>query len=65
MVLCVVKIDPQEKGHDLTEDRGGRSAGYAHFRETEQAENQDRVKNNVQNGAEPLGQHGIKVFPVD
>lgn len=59
MVHPGVEIDRQNGGHDLSDDGGGGGAGYPHFGEGTDAEDEDRVQNNIDDGAQSLGEHGL------
>ena len=55
-------IEPDRKQHrdDLTENGSECGTGCAHFRKTEVTEDQDRVKDNIQDGARSLRDHRVK-----
>ena len=60
LVLCEVKITSYTACHDLTQHCCGRRARDAQFWETEKAEDHDRVKDDVDDGAGRLGDHTVK-----
>ena len=58
-VLSVVQHHCQDKGDDLADDGGHRSAGDLHAGQAEIAEDQDRVQDDVDDCAGALGDQGI------
>ena len=62
LVPGFIEEDSQHSGKDLSEYGGRRGSGNAHFGEAEQAEDHDRVENNIDDGAQALGVHGVNGF---
>ncbi len=55
-----IEEDREQRCDDLPEYGSKRRSGHAHFRETEVAEDENRVKNDIQNCAESLRDHRVK-----
>ena len=62
MVYSQIEADSENSGNTLSENRGNGSAFNPHGRESEIAEDQDRIQNNIDQGAGTLGDHGIECF---
>ena len=60
LVFVKVKENTERHGNNLTEYSGCGSACNAHFRETEVAEDQDRVKNDIDDRSDSLCDHSIE-----
>ena len=60
-VLVFGKVEKQGKQHadDLPSDRGYSGTGYLHPGKSEQAEDQDRIHNDVDDGSQSLGDHVV------
>ena len=58
-ILFQIQENGHTKGNDLPDDGCGGGAGDLHPRKTEHSENQNRVKDDVNDGTETLCEHGI------
>ena len=59
LVHLQVKDNCQPCRHNLSEYRSRRCARNTHFGKAKEAENQNRVENNINHCAQTLGNHGI------
>ena len=59
LIKAQVQEQAQTGGDRLSEDRGQGGAGYAQSGKAAQAEDHDRIKNNIDNGAGGLGDHTV------
>ena len=59
-VILQIEDDDQDRTGPLTDDRGQGRASDAHGGQTEPAEDQDRVQDDVHDGADALGDHGME-----
>ena len=58
-VLGKIEINTQAGSAELTNDRGHRCAGNAHFGEKAPTKNEAGVQNHIHDGAGALGDHGV------
>ena len=60
LVVSAVQVHGQDGGDPLTDDGGQSGAGDAHFGQTEPAEDQDGIQDDVGDRAHGLGDHGLE-----
>ena len=58
-ILFPVQQNGHDKGKNLSDDGCGSGAGDLHPGKTEHSEDQNRIQNDIDDGTETLGEHGI------
>ncbi len=60
MIFLHVQHDSQDGCDNLSANGSNGGAGYAHLWHSQKPEDQDGVQDDVDDGAQPLGQHGVE-----